>query len=93
MAKVEYRACPFCGWTRPVKYGVKQKNEGGLREVRFDKVNPEKVKVIEIRELSHPKGQKAGKIETISYTLLKDLPDEFKKSIKKQCEKILKAIS
>lgn len=93
MAEMEYKTCPFCAWTRPIKYGIKKRNGGTWREVKFDKVDPGKVKILETRELSHPTGQKAGSIKTVDYTLLKDLPEELKNQIKNQCNKILKIIS
>lgn len=90
MRQVEYYQCPFCGWCRPTKYGVnKQTLED--REVRFDKVDPERVRVLQTRELTGGKG--GGHITTVDSQTLKELDSKLKEQIKNQCEKILKALS
>jgi len=91
MAKMEYLQCPLCGWRRPIKYGIKQRNAGEPREVRFDKIDVENVKVWQLYELTS-EGRGMGKMERVDYKLLQELPEDLKNQIKKQCEKILKTL-
>jgi len=86
MAEMIYYACPFCGWCRPEKYGG--------RVVQFNKVDPEKVKVVQTRRLTGTRAHEApgGHISIIDSKTLKELPAEFRDQIKNQCEKILKAL-
>lgn len=91
--EVIYWQCPMCGWTRPEKYGIKQRNAGAKRDVRFDKIDVEEVKVWQLRELHGAgRGSQEAKIELIDYKTLDILPDEQKQQIKNQCEKILQKI-
>lgn len=87
MSELTYQQCPFCGWCRPIKYGG--------REVRFDKVDPSRVKVIQTRDLTggiegQPKG---GHIKVIDSQSLEELPEELKEEIRNQCNKILKTLA
>ena len=87
MAEMTYQQCPFCAWCRPIKYGG--------REVRFDKVDPENVKAIQVRELTGQRfgTPKGGHIEIIESQTLRELPEDLKEQIRRQCDKILKALS
>ena len=88
--EVVYWQCPLCGWRRPEKYGVKQRNGGGKREVRFDKVNVEEVKVWQLWELHGAgRGAKEAVMEELDYKRLRNLPESVKNQIKNQCEKII----
>jgi len=91
MAKMEYLQCPLCGWRRPIKYGVKQRDSGRLREVRFDKVDVENVKVWQVYELTS-EGRGKGRMMLADYKLLQELPEEIKSQIINQCKKILKIL-
>jgi len=94
MGQAEYLQCPFCGWCRPVRYGVKQKNGGVLREVDFGSVDPGKVKVWQLRELAGAgRASKKARIKIIDYKTLSMLSDQEKQKIKNQCEKILKILA
>jgi len=94
MSEMKYYCCPFCGWVRPIKYGFSLK-EIKQRQVSFDKVDPARIKVIQVRELSGGvKGMpRGGHIKTVEATYLKDLGLPEKMKIKSQCEKILKALN
>lgn len=85
--EMTYYECPFCGWCRPIKYGG--------REVRFDKVDPQKVKALQVRESTGgiPGQPRGGHIRIIESKSLKELPEELKAQIRNQCDKILKALS
>jgi len=88
--EVVYWQCPLCGWRRPEKYGVKQRNAGAKREVRFDKVDVEKVKVWQVWELHGAgRGSKEATMEELDYKRLKNLPEQIKTQIKNQCKKII----
>ena len=82
-----YYACPFCSWCRPIKYGG--------REVRFDKVDPSRVKVVQVREFvgGIPGQPRGGHIRIIQSKTLRELPPELKEQIRNQCNKILKGLS
>lgn len=85
MGEMEYYSCPFCAWTRPLSYGG--------RDVSLTKVDPGKVRVWQLRNLSGAgKGSKGAKIEIIDSQRLSELPDNLKNDIKKQCQKILQAL-
>lgn len=83
MKEMQYLQCPFCGWCRPVQYGG--------REVRFDKVDPEKVKVLQTRQLTGGKG--GGHITIVDSKSLNQLEPELNQQITNQCHRILKALS
>jgi len=88
--EVVYWQCPLCGWRRPEKYGIKQKDSGEKREVRFDKVNVEEVKVWQLWELHGAgRGSRDAVMEELDYKKLEDLPKKVKQQIKTQCQKIL----
>ena len=88
--EVVYWQCPLCGWRRPEKYGAKQRDGGAKREVRFDKVDVEKVKVWQLWELHGAgRGSRDAVMEELDYKKLEDLPKQIKEQIKKQCQKIL----
>jgi len=71
---------PFCAWVRSVKYGN--------REVRFDKVDPSRVKCWQLRSLTS-EGRGKGHIEIVDSKLLGELEAEQKEQIKNQCHRIL----
>ena len=77
---MEYQACPFCGWNRPLKYGG--------REVRFDKVDPSQVRVWQLRQLGS-QGRGKGYIKITDSKVLNELEPGQKEQIKNQCQKIL----
>jgi len=80
--QMEYIQCPMCGWLRPVSYGG--------RDVRLDKVDVETVKVWQLKELSGAgRGSKQAKIKLIEAKTLKELPEDLKNQILKQCKKII----
>lgn len=85
MGEMQYQSCPFCAWTRPLSYGG--------REVSFTKVDPAKVKVWQLRNLSGAgKGSKSARIEIIDSKTLSDLAANLKADIKNQCQRILEAL-
>lgn len=85
MSQVEYLSCPFCSWCRPIKYGG--------REVRFDKVDPAKVRVWQLRDLRGAgKGSKNAHIDIVDSQTLSELPQELKNDIKNQAQRILEAL-
>jgi len=80
--EVEFYQCPFCGWVRPLKYGG--------REVRFDKVDPGKVKVWMVMDMEGAgRGSKNAKCEVVDYKTIPYLDQELKNQIRRQCQKIL----
>ena len=87
MAEMTYQQCPFCGWCRPIKYGG--------RVVQFNKVDPEKIRVLQTRRLTGTRAHQApgGHISIVDAKTLKELPSELKDQIKNQCQKILKALA
>ena len=92
--EVEYLQCPMCGWCRPIRYGIKQKNAGKKRKVGFDIVEPGKVKVWQLRLLEGAgRGSSNAKIEITDYLILKNLDLKTKNKIKNQCKKILQELA
>jgi len=90
MAEVKYLWCPLCGWRRPIKYGISQKT-GMPRDVRFDKIDLEKIEVYQVYELTS-EGKGKGKMEKIEGKTIENLPEDLKQQIKNQCKKILEML-
>lgn len=89
---VERLQCPMCGWIRPVNYGVSERT-GKPREVRFDKMNLETAAIWRLERLEpRGRGSKDAKIELIDSKTLAELPEDIKRQIKIQCQKILEII-
>lgn len=80
--------CPMCGWWRTHPYGVDR--HGVVRQVRFDKVDPETAPMYR-RERLGGAGRASSKasIETLETKTLQDLPDDLKEQIRSQCHRIL----
>lgn len=93
MGEFEVYKCPLCGWERPIKYGIKQRNAGARREVRFDKIDVEKAHIWKLLDMSGAgKGSKDATIEEVDYKELRWIPQDIKDQIKDQCIKILKEL-
>ena len=93
MGEMEYYQCPLCGWRRPIKYGIKQRDAGAKREIRFDKIDVKKAHIWQLWELHGAgRGNPGATMEEIDYKELRWLPERIKEQIKKQCQKILKEL-
>jgi len=89
MPDTEYVCCCLCGWWRTRPLGVNQQT-GEIREVRFDKVDPATAPMWQLRRLHGAgPGSHNAKIEIIDSKGIKDLPEELKEQIRRQCHKIL----
>lgn len=77
--KIEYLKCPVCGMTKPRKFFA------GRDEVRFDDVN---VKTVMVWQLKEAGGYKSG-FHIIDSKTLRELPQDLKDQLRRQCEGIL----
>ena len=90
---VERLQCPFCGWIRPVKYGVSQRT-GKPREVRFDKMDLSRAPLWRLERLTPAgRGSHDARIELVDSKTLVQLDDDIKAQIVRQCKTILNLLS
>jgi RNase P subunit RPR2 len=90
--ETERIVCPLCGWVRTIPYGANQQT-GEIREVRFDKVDPAVAPMwMKARLTGAGRGSHNAKIEFTDSKGLKDLPEDMKDQIKRQCHKILEVL-
>ena len=89
MSDSQRYCCPMCGWWRTAKCGV-DRETGQLREVRFDKVDPETTPMWRLeRFFGAGRASKNVRIETLETKKIHELPDEMKDQIRAQCQRIL----
>ena len=85
-------ACPFCGWIRPLKYGISQRT-GEPREVRFDRMDLDTAPIWRLEKLSGAgRASKNAKIELLETRTLREIAPELKEQIRQQCHKILEIL-
>jgi hypothetical protein len=91
MPITEAICCPFCGWWRTNPYGLD--NEGNPRWVRFDRLDPAAAPMWRRQRLiGAGRGSHKSRVETLETRPMADLPEDLKKQMREQCQKILAAL-